>query len=233
MSVTQKAGSGLAGDTLYNHINTTGDKRGAVSKYEGITFIFGLSESVSDRLIKILQDYFMIDTLGLAFNAALAKVNKEVVVLDEFNKDTMNLPQIVINAVPSDNVPLSLGNKLGMESFGDYDYDVYGGDVNHNVTISLYDAGKPNVQQLADIVFLALMQYIPTNMATTFMHVQPQVRFSNATKQSGDRLGGEYYLVRVTVPIRSEWRQFMKIDAVDTGTIRETASVDGGVTPLK
>ena len=46
-----------------------------------------------------------------------------------------------------------------------------------------------------------------------------KVKFTNATKVTGNNIGGELYSIRLTLPIRSEWRQFMQIDTMDMGAI--------------
>ena len=224
--------SGLAGDTELTHLNTTGDNRAQVSRYTNSTFVFGMSYQVSDLLIKVLQDYFQATDLTKSLNAHLARVNKEVSVLDQFSPDTVRLPQIVVASLPVDHTPLSLGNRLGTDTYGDQIFNVWGGQVTMNTTIEIYDSGKPNVHDLADMVFLGLMQYVQTRMKASLMIVDvTKVRFSNANRVTGENVGGEVYRIPLTVPIISEWRQYMEIETVDSGTIRDVGSKPR--TPLK
>jgi len=221
--VNPKYASGLAGDTLLTHLNTSGDNRANVSDYSSVTFIFGLSEQVSDMLIKVLQDFFQATTLGTAFNAHLGKVNKEVNILDQFTPDTVRLPQVVVSSLPVDHTPISLGNRLGQQTYFEEIFDVYGGQVRLNTTIEIYDSGKPNVHSLTDIIFLSLMQYVPMRMGAAQITVDhAKTRFTNATKVTGDKVGGGVYRIPLVVPIISEWRQYMKIDTVDADTLRTT-----------
>ena len=217
--------SGLAGDSLLTHLNTTGDSRGALSKYASTTFIFSMSEQVSDLLITSLQDFFQSDELAKELNNKLSLVEKEICVVDQFSTDTTRFPQVVVSSLPVDGIPLSLGNRLGKETYEDEIFDVYGGHVTMNTTIELYDSGKPNVHKLADLVFLSLMQYIPMKLQAVKMTPDiAKVRFSNANKVTGTNLGGEIYKIPLTIPITAEWRQYMKIETVDAGGITETAT---------
>ena len=219
--VNPKMASGLAGDTELTHLNTTGDNRSEVSKYSGSTFIFTMSYQVSDLLIKVLQDYFQATNLTRALNEHLAKVNKEVNVLDQFSPDTVRLPQIVVSSLPVDHTPISLGNRLGKDSYGDQLFDVWGGQVTMNATIEIYDSGKPNVHELADMVFLGLMQYVPTRMKASLMILDvTKVRFANANRVTGKNVGGEVYRIPLTIPIIADWRQYMEIETVDADKMR-------------
>jgi hypothetical protein len=221
-----KSASGLAGDTLLTHLNTTGDSRGSSGKYTDSTFIFGLSYQVSDLLIKVFQDYFQSNSLVKTLNTKLAKVNKEVSILDQFTPDTMRLPQIVVTSLPVDHIPLSFGNRIEQVTYDDHVYDVYGGQVNIGSTIEIYDSGKPNVHELADLVFLGLMQYVPMRMGTSQIIVDTaKVRFANATKTTSG-LGGDVYRINLTVPLISEWRQYFEIETVDVETIRNTITCE-------
>lgn len=220
--MTPRTNSGIAGDTLYSHLNMTGNQqRTVMGWYSGVTFIFGLSYQVSDMVIKVLQDFFQATTLGRDFNTHLNKVNKEVVILDQFAADTRPLPQVVVSSLPVDAVPLSLGNRLGQETYENELFDVYGGQVKLATTLEVYDGGKPNVHQLADVVFLAMMQYVPFRLGAMQMIVDvANVRFTNATRVTGSNVGGELYSIRLTFPIISEWRQYMEILTVDSAVIR-------------
>jgi hypothetical protein len=217
--------SGLAGDTLLTRLNTTGDKRSEVSRYTGTTFVFGMSYQVSDYLIKVLQDYFQATSLTKELNERLGSVNKQVTVLDQFTPDTIGLPQVVVTSMPADSMALSFGNRLGRDTYNDELYDIYGGQITMNSTIEVYDSGKPNVHELADIVFLGLMQYVLMRMQAQQMILDTtRVRFTNANRITGDKVGGEVYRIPIVVPIVSEWRQYMKIETVDAGTIREVGT---------
>ena len=220
--VNPKVASGLAGDTLLTHLNTTGDKRSEVSTYSGTTFIFGMSQQVSDVLIKVLQDYFQATTFTQAINTHLGRVNKEVSVLDQFTPDTVRLPQIIVSSLPVDHTPISLGNRLGQDTYGEQLFDIYGGQITMSTTIEIYDSGKPNVHELADMVFLGLMQYVSMRMMASQMIVDTtKVRFTNATRVTGAAVGGEVYRIPLVVPIISEWRQYMEIETVDSEEIIE------------
>jgi len=221
MAINQFPASGLAGDTLVTKINTTGDDRSDVNNYYSTTFIFGLSYQVSDYLITVLQDYFQSNDLTKALNTRLGKVHKQVTVLDEFTPDTIGLPQIVVKSMPAESMPISLGNRIGKDTYGDEIFDVYGGQVLMNTTLEIYDSGKSSVHELADLVFLGIMQYIPNRLQTKQMIIdQARIRFANATRVTGTNVGGEVYRIPLTLPIRSEWRQYMKINTVDIDTIR-------------
>lgn len=232
MAVDPRSGSGLAGDTLLTRINSTGDQhRADVSNFYSTTFVYGMSYQVSDMLIKVLQDYFQSNDLTTELNTELAKVNKEVVVLDQFTPDTVTLPQIIVSSLPADHIPLSFGNRIGQETFTDSEssteeiYDVYGGDVLLNTTLELYDSGKPNVHRLADIVFLGLMQYVSMRLGNAFMTLDlSRVRFANATRVTGTGVGGELYRIPITFGVRSEWRQYFKHHTVDVSAIRNSIS---------
>lgn len=220
MPINPMMSSGLAGDSLLTHLNTGGDKKASISNYTGTTFIFSMSEQVSDMLITVLQDYFQATDLTKELNTDLAKVLKEVTVLDQFTSDSVRLPQVVVSSLPADSIPLSLGNRIGQETYEDEIYDVYGGNVILNTTIEMYDSGKPNVHKLADMVFLGLMQYVPMRMGQLKMTMDvAKVRFSNANRITGTNVGGEIYKIPLTIPIISEWRQYMKIETVDTATL--------------
>lgn len=220
--MTPRSNSGVTGDTLYTHLNTTADQQNTVSGwYGGVTFVFGLSYQVSDTLIKVLQDFFQATTMGRDFNTHLNKVNKEVVIMDQFAPDMRPIPQIVVSSLPMDTVPLSLGNRLGQDTYNNEIYDVYGGQVRMAATLEIYDSGKPNVHQLADVVFLAMMQYVPFRLGALQMIVDiANVKFTNATRITGTNVGGEIYAIKMTFPIISEWRQYMEILTVDSDVIR-------------
>ena len=222
MAVDQKAGDGIAGDTLYTKLNTTADSTGVLSKYSGVTFIYSLSETVSDRIIMVLQDFFKAYPLGIAFNSALQKVAKQVNITDQFSADTIGLPQVVVNSMPMDTQPISLGNKLGKETYNDHIYEVYSGIVNINTTFELYDSGKPNVGKLADIILLALMQYVREQLKSTYMTLHLNPRFSNPTKVNTSVDG--IYRSTITVQIITEWNQYMEIETVDADTIRDVGA---------
>jgi hypothetical protein len=220
MTFDPRAGSGVAGDSLHRHLNMAADiDRGNLGIYTGCTFIFGLSEEVSTKVIDVLQDFFQATPIGRAFNERLKKSNKEVVILDEFALDTQSLPQVVVTAVPADNLPVSLGNRLGTETYGTQLFDVYGGLINMNVTLDLYDSGKPNVCQLADIIFLSFMQYVRDRLIPCGITSQPQVKFTKATKVNGVVVGGEVYKISLNVPVVSEWKQYLEIETVDVESI--------------
>lgn len=224
--VNERMGSGIAGDALQTVLNTTANNSQAVLPLvSGPTFIFSLAEDVTARLIQCLQDFFQATSLGRTLRDTLGKVNKEVIVQDQYSSlDSQLLPQIVVTSVPGDHVPLSLGNKLGEEIYMDHLYRVYGGNVNITATLELYDSGKRNVCALADLVFLSLMEYVPEHMRRTGMTVQPQVKFNKATK-TNTSVGGEVYFVPITVPIIAEWRQYMEINTVTTTQMRSEATV--------
>ena len=223
--VNLKLSSGLGGDTLLTHLNTTGDKRSEVSDYSSTTFIFGMSYQVSDMLIKVLQDYFQATTFTKSINNRLGRVNKEVSILDQFTPDTVRLPQIIVSSLPVDHMALSFGNRLGRDTYEDEIFDIFGGQITMNTTIEIYDSGKPNVHELADMVFLGLMQYVPNRLKSSQMIVDmPKLRFTNANRVTGTNVGGEVYRIPMNVPIISEWRQYMKIETVDTGEIRREAT---------
>lgn len=232
--VNQRSGDGVAGDTLNTQLNTTANNGGSVlSQYSEPTFIFSLSEAVSKRMIDCLQDFFQVAPLAKEFNRRLWAVNKEVIVQDQFSvSDSMSLPQIVVTAVPADHVPVSLGNKLGTTEFNDHLFEEYGGMANMIVTLELYDSGKVNVCQLADIVFLSLMQYVKQALQSTYMTIQPQIKFTNAQKTNAGVIGGGVYKINLTVPVTAEWRQYMEVVTVTSGSISVTSTQDA-VTPLK
>lgn len=223
MAVNPRAMSGVSGDTTYTHLNTTGDtQQGTLSPYTGSTFIFSLASDTSDRLIKVLQDFFNKDTLCKELNAKLGKVNKEVTVVDQFMIDTVGLPQIVVSSNPVENIAESFGNRIGQEQYGDELFYVYGGRANINTTIELYDSGKPNVESLADLVFLGLMHFAYYNLMQTAMFIEtPKIKFTNATR-STNTTGGEIYQIKLTLPIQTEWRQYFKIDTIDIEKIEQS-----------
>lgn len=224
--VNQRMGSGIAGDALQTVLNTTANNTQAVlESLSGPTFIFGLSEDVTSRLITFLQDFLQSNSLGKTLRERLGKVNKEVIVQDQYTSmDSQLLPQIVVTSVPVDGIPLSFGNRLGEEIYMDHLYVVYGGNVLISASLEIYDSGKRNVCELADLVFLSLMEYIPGRMKQVNMTVQPQVKFTKATK-ANTAVGGEVYVVTVSVPIIAEWRQYMEVNAVSTTQMRTEATV--------
>jgi hypothetical protein len=223
MAVNPRAMSGVSGDTQYTHLNTAADtQKGTLSPYTGSTFIYALTGETSDRLIKVLQDFFNKDTLCRELNAKLGKVNKEVTVVDQYMIDTVGLPQIVVSSNPVDNIADSLGDRIGQEEYESELFYVYGGRANVNTTIELYDSGKPNVENLADLVFLGLMHFVYYNMMQTMMFIEkPKIRFSNATR-STTTAGGEVYQIKLTVPIQTQWRQYFKIDTIDIDKIEQS-----------
>ena len=222
MAVNPRAMSGVGGDTQYTHLNTTADtQQGTLSPYFSSTFVYALSGDVSDRLIEVLQDFFNKDSLCRELNNKLGKVNKEVTIVDQFNIDTVGLPQIVVSSNPIDNIPDSFGDRIGQEQYLDELFYVYGGRANVNTTIELYDSGKPNVEQLADLVFLGMMHFVYYSMMQTMMFIEkPKIRFSNATRSS-TTTGGETYQIKFTVPIQTQWRQYFKIDTIDIEKIEQ------------
>ena len=227
--LNQRSGSGIAGDTLNTQLNTTANSTQSVlSLLSGPTFIFGLSESVSTRMIQCLQDFFQATSLGRDFNTKLHSVNKEVIIQDQFSAaDSQSLPQIVVASVPVDSVPVSLGNRIGQEEYNSHLYNVYGGNANLATTLEIYDSGKVNVCQLADIVFLSLMQYVKDSMESSYMFIQPQIRFTSVSKvNSSPVLGGAIYRITLSVPIVSEWRQYMEVVTVESSAIVNEPTVD-------
>lgn len=224
MLVNQRAPNGVAGDTLNNPINSTGDTAGVLDVYGGTSFIYSMSEEITTSLIEILQDFFMAYPLGKAFNDSLSKVNKSVIIKDTFSVDSQQLPQVVIQSAPADHMPLSFGNKQGTEQYNDKEYITFSGNLNIVVSLNIYDSGKPNVAKLADIVFLAFMYYVPMAMNRRFLFPQPQVRFTNPVKQTGNNLGGDVFMNTLTVPIISEWHQYFEIAAPELAEIRQEIS---------
>ena len=231
--VNLRSKTGIAGDTLYQRMNLTADQMAEISLYTGVEFIYGLSESVSTRLIQVLQDFFMAYPIGKAFNAALKNVNKEVIILDDFAPDTQQLPQVVVNSMPQESMPVSLGNRVGREEYGELLFDVHQGLVNIATTWSIYEVDKPSLGRLADVLFLAFMQYVPYNMRRTGMTPQPKISFTNPGKLTGTKLGGSVFMSRMNVLIVSEWMQYMEIETIDTEKIEHQPSVEGGETPLR
>jgi hypothetical protein len=231
--LNQKSGSGIAGDTLDTQLNTTANNTAAkLALYGDTKFIFGLSEDISTRMIQVLQDFFQADSLGRRYNRKLGEVNKEVIIQDQFSvADTQQLPQVVVTAVPVDALPVSLGNKLGEEEYGDQLFSVYGGNVTTNVILEIYDNGKPAVCKLADIVFLSMMEYVKEHMQISFMTVQPQIRFSQPTKVNATVVGGAVYKLTLSVPVVAEWRQYREIVAVESTAIQN--DITGEDTQLK
>jgi len=227
--LNQRSGSGVAGDTLNTQLNTTANNtKSVIELCSGPTFIFGLSEAVSERMIQCLQDFFQVAPIAQEFNRKLWSVNKEVIIQDQFSvMDSQSLPQIVVTSVPVDAVPLSLGNRLGQEEYNDRLYEVYGGNANLAVTLEIYDSGKVNVSQLADIVFLGMMQYVSDMMRATMMTIQPQIRFTNASKVNASPVvGGALFRITLTIPVVGEWRQYMEITTVNTTTIVHEPTVE-------
>jgi hypothetical protein len=222
-----RSGSGIAGDSQVTHLNMTADvNRGDLGVFSGCDFIFGLSEGVSKQLIYVLQDFFQAVKLGKEFNDKLKRVNKEVVIMDEFAPDTQLLPQVVVQSIPVDHTPISLGNALGPATVNDQLFEVFGGTANMSTTLSIYDSGKANTCALADIIFLALMQYVPMRLGQQEMTVQPQVRFTNATKVTGPKVGGDVYKITLTVMIVGNWRQYLEIETVGTGSLQSEPTVE-------
>ena len=220
MAFDPRAGSGIAGDTLVHHLNMTADvERGSMAEFSGCEFIFSLSEDVSKQVINVLQDFFQATKLGRMFNNRLKKVNKEVIIMDEFAPDTQPMPQVVVKSIPVDHTPVSLGNRLGMEPFGDQLFVVYGGLATMNTTLDIYDTGKASVCALADVIFLSLMQYVRDRLAQLTITIQPQIRFTTAQKITGLTVGGEVYRISLSVTIVSNWKQFLEVDTVSTDTI--------------
>jgi hypothetical protein len=227
MTVNLRAPNGVAGDTLAKPINTTADagpgaNLGVLDVYGGMSFIYALSEEVSKSLVEVLQDFFMAYPLGAAFNTTLAKVNKSVIIKENFSADTQQLPQVVIQSTPAEHIPLHLGNKQGVETFEDKDYITYSGDVNVATSLNIYDSGILNVQKLSDVVFLAFMYYVPACLSRRFMFPQPQVRFTNPTKVTGQNIGGEVFRNTLTVPIRTSWHQYFEVAAPNLAALRYT-----------
>ena len=220
MSVNQRAPNGVAGDTLSKPINSTGDVVGVLELYAGMSFIYSLSDEVSNSIIEALQDFFMAYPLGKAFNDSLAPVNKSVIIKDSFSADAQQLPQIVIQSTPAEHIPLHLGNKQGMETFNDRVFETYGGNVNIATSLNIYDSGKPNVARLADVVFLAFMYYVPMVLRRRYMFVQPQVKFTNPTKQTGTALGGDVFMNTLSVPVITDWHQYFELATPEQDTIR-------------
>jgi len=213
MAMDPRAGSGLAGDSLLHHLNMTANvEKGGLAEYTDCTFIFGLSETVSSHVIYALQDFFQATKMGRAFNDRLKKVNKEVVIMDEFAPDTQRLPQVVVKSIPTDHVPVSLGNRLGKETFREQLFDVYGGMANMSTSIDIYESGKANVCALADVIFLSFMQYVRDRLIRINITPQPQVKFSSAAKVSGPLVGGDVYRITLVVPISSTWKQYLEIE---------------------
>lgn len=232
--MNQHANSGIAGDSLYTHLNTTGDGKGILAAYGGVGFIYSLASNTSDMLIKILQDFFQAYALGREFNAGLAKVNKQVTIMDQFAADTQPLPQVVVTSMPADNMAISLGDKQGQQAFDDELYEVFGGQALINTTLELYDSGKPNVEKLADVIFLSLMYYVHMHMQIQYLTIdKPKIRFSNAVKITDTGLGGELYRINLTMPIITEWKQFMQIETVDVEKMQREITVTDGDTSLR
>lgn len=222
MPVNFQDGSGVAGDTLVTTINTTAatDQAG-IGVFGEPVFVFGLSEQVSARFIQVIQDFFNRNPLCRTLNTKLAKVNKEVKILDCFAPDTQSLPQIVVSSMPVTHSPISLGNRLGMQEVDGHAYMVYGGNLAIESQIELYELGKTNICDLADLLFLGLMQYIPFCMAQTQIVVQPNIRFTPASEYRKAAIDGEVFKLTLTVPVVSEWRQYMEIGSSDSPALGE------------
>ena len=228
----QRAGSGIAGDTLYTSMNPSGNRTGEGSQWGGIGFIYTLSEQVSEQLITIIQDYFQAYPLGQQYLAHLALANKEVVVTDEFVKDGVQLPQVVVQGMPADAFPLSFGNKLGYETYMDHKYQVYGGHAVFNATIAVYEGSMRSCKELVDILFLGFMYYIKIRLQTLFTWPEDsKLRFSNPTKMApasgtATGVGSEMYVSRFSVNLRTEWKQFFEIVSPEMAGIKHTGSVE-------
>jgi len=227
MAVNPRSNSGVSGDTLYTHLNPTGDvQAGTLSPYSGSVSIFSLATDTSDRLIKVLQDFFNTDTLCKALNAKLGKVNKEVTIVDQYMIDIRGLPQIVVSSNPVENISDSFGDRIGYEEYGDELFYVYGGRANINTTIELYDSGKPNVEELAEIVFLGLSHFVYYNLMQTMQFIdKSKIKFSNATR-STTATGGEVYQIKLTMPIMTQWRTYFKADTTGIEEIEQTITRD-------
>ena len=226
MAIDPRAGSGLAGDSLVHHLNMTADPgKASIGSYSGCTFIFGLSEEVSKQVIYVLQDFFQATSLGRQFNDRLKKVNKEVIIMDEFAPDTQLLPQVVVRSTPVDHTPVSLGNRLGQETYGSQIFDVYGGLATLSTTIDIYEIGKPNVCALADVIFLSFMQYVRDRLLALQITTQPQIKFTAATRVTGLTVGGEVYKLSLAVPIVSNWKQYLEIETVGAESMETQITV--------
>jgi hypothetical protein len=175
-----------------------------------MAFIFSLSEEVSSRMVEVLQDFFNAYPLGKEFQDSLVKAHKEVRITDTNPTDQQQYPLIVVESIPNESVPVSLGNVLGYEEYNERNYVVYGGNANVNTTLRIYDTGKVGAGKLADVVFLALMHYAMMELKRSFIFLQPQVRFTKPTKLTGTNLGGDVWMCTVNVPIVTEWRQYFE-----------------------
>lgn len=231
--VTTIAGSGLSGDTLYSSMNTVGDKTAEITNFTGVEFIYALSDQVSESIIEVMQDFFNAYPLGKTFQNRLKEVGKEVVVLDEFSPDTVNIPQIVVSGMPADNIPLGFGNKLGEIDYNGHHYVRIGGDANFNSTVSVYEGSMQSCKKLVDVVFLGFMFYIKMRLQS--QQIWPEdtkLRFTNPTKVSSaggniGRVGGEVYSSKITFNIRTHWDQFFEVSGPDLeGLVFQGSSED-------
>ena len=232
MSVSQRALSGVGGDTLYSSLNMSGDKGRAVSSvYGDANFIYTLSEELSEKLIEIIQDYFNSYSLTKTYQQNLAKVNKEVIVLDEFAPDTVSLPQIVVQAMPADNFPLSLGNNLGRTTYMGHFYDVFGGRATFKSTLAIYDGSLNSCKKLVDILFLGFSYYIKKRLEAIQIWPEVKISFSNPTKMAVPgsavtTVGSEMYVSKFSFNISTDWRQFFEIVGPDVAGMKHTGDVE-------
>jgi hypothetical protein len=225
--VNQKSGSGISGDTLYSSLNIAAGNRATIDAFSSCSFIFTLSEEISNLTVEILQDFFKRYPLGITFNRELKKVNKELTIVASYSDQTQNVPQVTVESLPVDGVPVSLGNRNGLvEDAQGHLYEHYTGLANLNTTLSIRDTGKRNVAKLADVLFLALMQFVPFHMGTRFVNVRPQVKFSNPIKETGSKLGGEIYLTKLNVIMDAEWHQYMEVVAPTVDGIEVDSTPD-------
>ena len=230
-SVNQRSGSGVSGDTLYTSQNLSGDRTGESGLYTGIEFIYTMSEQLSDQLIMIIQDYFQAYPFGQQYLAHLALADKEVIVTDEFVKDGVQLPQVVVQGMPADAFPLSFGNHLGYEDYMGHRYKVIGGHAIFNASIAVYEGSLSSCKKLIDVLFLGFMHYIKERLQALFTWPEDsKIRFSNPTKYAPGSgtvsgVGSEMYVSRFSLNLRTEWKQFFEITAPEIAGIEHTGSV--------
>lgn len=222
MAVTQFAGNGIAGDTLYSKMSTAADRNGIITPAIRKTNIFSLASDFSDFLIKSIQDYFQYEETCRDINVKLAKVNKQITVLDQYALDTIGLPQIVVASNPVKHSAHSFGNRMGTEEYNGQLFEVWGGRANISSNIEIWDTGKPNVEELADLLFLGLSTDINNSLMVqnVFLDIAA-ISYTNA-KRSNMRIGGETFVITMSVPATSEWRQYIEHAPLEGEEIRQT-----------
>lgn len=226
----QRHGTSIPGDSLIAGINASAQHNtGSISSYTGPTFVFSLASDVTKQIIYAYQDFLNTNSLALAYRAELGEVNKEVLVMDQDQRlHSKELPAVVVNSMPVTGIPISFGNKVGVdEEIQGKVYTSYSGMANMSCTVELEDVSKQAVHKLADMLLLSMFVEVPDTLGRSQITIEPNtIQYTTASKQLGMAIDSNTYKITLSFKCLVQWMQYFEQNTNTVAGVSTTPTVE-------